>query len=136
MTPAFQVYYLTIWAAAATGLLVVAQLLVADVAAIRAAHKSGTPIPPDSKSFLFRAARAHANTNESVAAFVLFALVGVLGGASPAWLGGLAWLYVTARLAHMVAYYGNQKVPRSTAFGVSLLALFGMFGASVVAWAA
>ncbi len=120
-------YELTIWAAAVTGLLSLIQLLVADAAAIKAGHPPGTPIPADSRRFLFRAARAHANTNESVAVFAIFAVTGIALSASPAWLGGLAWLYVGARGAHMVAYYANLRIPRSSAFAVSLVALGGMF---------
>lgn len=122
-----QSYQLTLWAAVAIGILLIVQLLIADFAGIRAGHKAGTPIAPDSSNFLFRAARAHANTNESISAFALFALVGVLSGTDPLWLGSLAWFYVAARIAHMMSYYANRKLPRSSAFALSLIALGGMF---------
>lgn len=76
--------------------------------------------------FHFRAARAHANTNESVAAFIALAVAGILASASPIGLNSLAWLYVACRMAHMLSYYANQKLARSAAFGVSLVVLVGM----------
>ena len=61
------------------GMLLV-QLVVADILGIVGKHQPGTPIPADHANLLFRAHRAHANTNESVAAFIaltLFALAAV-----------------------------------------------------------
>lgn len=73
----------TVVAMAFMGFLLLLQLIVADLAGIKAGHKPGYPIPADSRIFLFRAARAHANTNESISIFVLFAIVGMLLDASP-----------------------------------------------------
>lgn len=134
MNSFYEPYYLTIWALAASGLLLIVQLLVADLVAIRSGHRAGTPIAVDFDRFLFRSARAHANTNESIAAFALLAIAGMLSSASPIGLGALAWLYVAARVGHMLAYYANRKIPRSVAFGVSLFALVGMFTSTGVAW--
>jgi uncharacterized MAPEG superfamily protein len=117
----------------AGGLLLV-QLIVADLSAIRAGHKAGTPIPPDFSRFYFRAARAHANTNESLAAFGLLAISGMAAGASPLWLNGLSAAYLASRLAHMAAYYANRKTPRSAAFGISLLVLLAMLAVNIAAW--
>jgi hypothetical protein len=74
-------YNTTIAALVAVGGLLLIQLIVADISAIRAKHRAGTPIPPDFSRFYFRAARAHANTNESVAVFIALAIAGVLLGA-------------------------------------------------------
>ncbi|WP_342116674.1 MAPEG family protein [Pseudoduganella sp. OTU4001] len=128
------IYAPTLWAMGSAGALLLLQLIVADLVAIRSGHRAGTPIPPDFNKFLFRAARAHANTNESIAAFTLFAIAGILSGASPAWLNALAWAYLACRLAHMASYYANKKAARSTAFGISLLVLLGMFAANLIAW--
>jgi len=119
-------YHATIAALIAAGLLVLLQLIVADIAAIRARHTAGTPVPADFSRFYFRASRAHANTNESVAAFIAFALAGLFLSANALWLGILSWSYIACRVAHMLAYYANWKTARSTAFGLSLLALLGM----------
>ena len=123
-------YQATLIALVAIAGLVLLQLIVADLAAIRAKHKAGIPIPPDFSRFYFRAARAHANTNESVAVFVVLALVGPILAVNPLWLGLLSWSYIACRVAHMLAYYANKKLARSIAFGLSLVALLGMFIAS------
>lgn len=120
------IYYPTVLAMLLAGLLFLVQLLVADVAGIIAKHKPGHPISADSRSFLFRAARAHANTNESIAIFVIFAVVGLLVNANSSWLNALALLYVGGRAGHMATYYAGWSIPRSIMFGVSLLALLGM----------
>jgi uncharacterized MAPEG superfamily protein len=110
----------------ATGVLILLQMLVADFAGIRTRHVPGTPVPADHSLFLFRAVRAHANTNESVAAFVLLALFGIFSAANAQWLNVLAWTYVGARIAHMLCYYADQRLLRSIAFGIGLLALLAM----------
>lgn len=127
----FASYHITLTALALAGLLLVVQLIIADLTAIRSKHKAGFPIAADSSRFLFRAARAHINTNESIAAFALFGLAGVLVGANPSWLNGLSVLWLTSRVAHMAFYYTNRKPQRSLSFAVSLLALLGM-GATVL----
>jgi uncharacterized MAPEG superfamily protein len=127
-------YVPTIWALGMSGALLLTQLVVADVTGIRARHQPGTPVEADHSSFLFRATRAHANTNESIAAFVLLALFGMLSVAAPGWLNALAWIYVAARLAHMVFYYAGAQLARSVAFAAGLAALFGMLIVGVSAW--
>ena len=119
-------YAPTIWAMGATGGLLLVQILVLDVAGIQARHPPGTPVAADHSNFLFRATRAHANTNESIAVFILLALVGVLFGSAAGWLNTLSWVYVGARLAHMLCYYAGLQIPRSVAFAVGVLALLGM----------
>ena len=109
-----------------SGALLLVQLVVVDLAGIKAGHRPGSPVDPDYTNFHFRATRAHANTNESIAAFILLALFGLFSAASPHWLNALSWVYVTARAAHMGFYYAGLSLPRSIAFGASLLALFSM----------
>lgn len=125
MSP-FAAYHTMLTALALGGLLIVVQLVIADLTAIRNKHKAGYPIPADSNSFLFRAARVHINTNESIAAFALLGLAGVLLGASPGWLNGLSVLWLASRVAHMGFYYANRKPMRSLSFAVSLVSLLGM----------
>jgi uncharacterized MAPEG superfamily protein len=126
-------YNATLGALLAVSGLVLLQLIVADLAAIRAGHKAGTPIPADFSRFYFRAARAHANTNESIAAFLALALAGLFLSATAAWLNALCWAYVGCRIAHMLAYYFNQKLARSTAFGLSLVVLLGLLIVGTIA---
>jgi uncharacterized MAPEG superfamily protein len=127
-------YELTVLAMTAVAGLFLIQLLVVDVAGIRASHKPGMPVEADPRNFLFRATRAHGNTNESIAAFVLLAVVGMLLVASAAWLNTLAWIYAGARAGHMLCYYADLRAARSTFFGIGLAALLGMFATAVWAW--
>jgi uncharacterized MAPEG superfamily protein len=128
MIDALMPYQNVVAAIGATGVLLLVQILVVDVAGIRARHVPGMPVTADHGRFLFRAVRAHANTNESIAAFVLLALFGMLGGAQAQWLGAMAWIYVGGRVAHMLCYYADLRLLRSIAFGIGLLALLGMAG--------
>ena len=114
--------------------LLLIQLVIADIAAIKVRHLPGAPIEANHANFLFRAARAYANTNESITAFILLALLGLLSRASPEWLNIFAWVYVGARLAHMLCYYLNLQLLRSMVFGVGVVALFGMLGVGIRAW--
>ena len=126
-------YASTIWAMGIMGGLLLVQLVVLDVAGIKAGHVPGAVASGDHGDFFFRATRAHANTNESIAAFILLALFGVLNGAVPGWLNPLAAIYVAARVAHMACYYAGLKTLRSLAFVVAILALLGMLVVGVTA---
>ncbi len=127
-------YTSTVLALGATAALFVIQLLVADAAGIVGGHKPGMPVQADHGSFLFRATRALANTNESVALFVLAVLFGILSAADPGYLNGLAWLYVAGRAGHMLCYYAGVQLARSACFGLSLLGLVGMLITGFSAW--
>ena len=119
-------YLPSLWAMLVSGLLVWLQLLIADLSALKTQHIPGAPIEPNPKDFVFRAARAHANTNESIACFILFIVVGVLANADSLWLNCFAWLYVFSRMAHMSCYYLQKSALRSLSFGISLTALLGL----------
>ncbi len=133
MSEWLSLYEATVFALGATAGLLLIQILVADVAGIRARHEPGTPIAADHGSFLFRASRAHANTNESVAVFALLAVFGIFAGATATWLNALAWGYVAGRAGHMLCYYLDQRLARSAFFVVSLLALVGMLIVGIAA---
>jgi uncharacterized MAPEG superfamily protein len=130
---AYTEYFPTFSALVAAAGLVLFQLIIADLSAIRAKHRAGTPIPPDFSRFYFRAARVHANTNESVSVFIALALAGVFFAAAPAWINVLSLAYIACRIAHMLSYYANNKFARSTAFGLSLVVLLAMFIVCVLA---
>ena len=104
------------------GLLWVVQATVADLALVRAKHVPGTPIPGGHDSFVFRAARAHANTNENVGTWAFVAIACILFGVSAAWVNTLAWVFTGARGVHMIAYYADIRPLRSGAFAIGLLA--------------
>lgn len=126
-------YLPSVWALCCTGLLILIQLIIADVAGIKAKHRPGMPMEADARRFVFRAMCAHANTNESVACFMLFVVAGILANADSLWLNSFAWLYVGCRVAHMLFYYWHIPWLRSLSFGISLAALLGLFAISAVA---
>lgn len=110
------------------GCLYLIQLVIADAVAIRSGHTPGTPVSGAHDDPLFRATRAHANTTESVGAAILIASFAVLSGADPSWTTMAVWTFVGARVVHMLAYYFDQRLLRSAAFGFATTALFVLFG--------
>ena len=119
-------YHNAVLAMGLAGGLILLQLLVADVAGMKVPHIPGAPIEPNHDNFIFRAHRTLANMNDSIAAFILFTLAGILSNADPVWLGHFALGYAGARAAYMICYWFNLKLPRSIFFGVSLVALLGL----------
>ena len=128
-------YHAVVSAYAAVATLVLVQILVSDAALVRAGHVPGTPVTGAHESFVFRATRAHANTNENLGLFILTSLAAMLAGASPRWCAILAWGFAVARLVHMTAYYADQRMLRSAAFGVGLLCTAGLLTLAIVALA-
>ena len=116
------------------GLMSFIQLIIADLCSIKSKQTPGYPIEADHNSLLFRAVRAHANTNESIAIFILFSLFGILSAANPEWLNNFAITYLIGRILHMVFYYANIPLARSAVFVMILVALFGMFAVGAAAW--
>lgn len=127
------VYGMALWSGLALGLLMLLQVVVADFAGILAGHKPGMPVAADTASFHFRAARTVANSNESVAIFVLFLLLGVLLSADPQWLNYATAAFFICRAVYALFYYTGFAIGRSVVFGVSLLALAAMLAASFLA---
>lgn len=109
-------------ASAVLAALMLAQLLVADVAGMRAKHVPGMPVTGGHGDFHFRATRAHANTNENLPVQVLLIVVAVLLAADPRWSAGAAWAFTAARAGHMAFYYFDLRLARSIAFGVGVTA--------------
>ena len=127
-------YQSLIMAMLAMGVLMLVQLLVVDVLGILSKHKPGTPVEADHDLPLFRAVRALANTNESIAIFLLFSVAGVLSQAEPGRLAGFAWTYLAGRLGHMVFYYANLQIARSAAFALSVVGLAGLCVSALLPW--
>jgi uncharacterized MAPEG superfamily protein len=121
------------WLSLAAACLV--QAIVADVAGIRAQHVPGMPVSGGHDDFFFRAVRAHANTNENLALFLLLSLAAMFLGAN-GWLTNvLVWGFVIARIVHMLAYYADQRVLRSVAFSVGFVCLVVLLVVDLVALA-
>lgn len=113
--------------------LILVQVIVADLAGMKARHVPGMPVTDGHGSFFFRAHRAHANTNENLGLFVLLLVTAILIGANARWVNGLAWFFVAARGAHMALYYAKQGAARGVAFGAGLFAQAALFVACVAA---
>lgn len=124
-------YGATVWALGATGLLMLVQAIVASMVAMFRGHVPGTPVPADHDDLLFRATRAQANMNETVAAFIVLLAFALARGVAPGMLAAAAWTWVAARAAHSLCYWLDWRPLRSTAFGVSLLALLWLAGLGV-----
>jgi uncharacterized MAPEG superfamily protein len=120
-------YKLTVLVLGLTGLLFWIQLAVIDVIGIKEKHTPGFLIEQSHNSFIFRAHRALANSNESIGILILLTLFAILSSANPAWLNGFSIAYLVGRIAHMSFYYLNLKLLRSVAFAISFIALLGMF---------
>ncbi|GAB5453084.1 MAG: hypothetical protein Hals2KO_34120 [Halioglobus sp.] len=118
-----QIYGSTFQALGAMALLMLLQVLVADVVGIRARHTPGSLVTANHDDLLFRTSRTVANTNETIAIFLLATLFCVLTSASPAYTAYAAWAFVTCRALYACCYYANLQIARSTVFGLALLCL-------------
>jgi len=121
-----ETYGLTIFAIGALALLLLCQLLVADVVGIRSKHTPGSAIGGGHSDLLFRVTRTVANTNESIAIFLLATIFCILSDASPAYTAYAAWSFVLSRALYALCYYSNLQLLRSVVFGLSLLSLAGL----------
>lgn len=126
MAEALVAYHSTLLAGAVLAVLIMAQVLVADLAGMKAKHVPGMPVTDGHGSFHFRAVRAIGNTNETLPLFLLLAGLALLLGANAQWTNALAWTYVAARAGHMAFYYARIGLARSVAFGFSLGAQAGL----------
>lgn len=102
------------------------QVLVADLVSVRRKNTPGLPFEGGHDDFLWRADRAHRNTNETLGAFLLLTLAAIAVEAHPVAVNGLALAYAGGRAAHMVCYWADLRIPRSVAWVASLLALVGL----------
>ncbi|MGF1701501.1 MAPEG family protein [Photobacterium makurazakiensis] len=125
-------YKISIIVIGLVGLLMLTQLVIVDVIAIKMKHVPGYPIESNHNKFHFRASRAHLNTNESITIFVLFLCFSFLSSASATIVNYCSLAYLFSRLGHMIFYYFDLKVARSVSFSISLLSLLVLFLSSFV----
>jgi len=133
MSEALLAYHSTLIACTVLAGLIMVQVLVADLASMKAKHVPGMPVTDGHASFHFRAARAIGNTNETLGLFLLLMALALLLGANAKWTSILAWTYTAARAGHMAFYYARVGWARSTAFGIGLAAQFGLLVAVAAA---
>lgn len=91
------------------------------------------------ESFIFRAHRTFHNTLENSALFIGAALFALIINIQSPLFAAAMWVYVVARLVHMLLYYGiateKNPSPRSYFFLIALVAnlfMLGMIGAKLV----
>jgi len=125
-------YQLTIYAMGAMVLLMLVQVLVADIVGIKFKHIPGSAIESNHANLLFRVSRVVDNTNETIAILVLALMFCILSNASPAYTAYSAWCFVVARFFYALCYYGNVQMMRSIFFVVSLLCLGALLLIGVV----
>ena len=123
-------YDVTVLSWGALALLLITQIIVADVVGIRSGHKPGAPVEGGHDSLQFRTSRTVANTNEGIAAYLVAVAFCVFSGADTGYTGYLSWAYVIARYAYAACYYADLRMLRSVCFGVSLFAIVGLLAAA------
>lgn len=128
------IYENTILAMGCMAGLMFVQLIVADVVGVKSKHPPGSAVPSDHDSALFRASRTMANTNESIAIFILAVLFCIYSNASPVYTAYAAWGFVIARAAYAVCYYANVRLLRSVVFGISLLFILALLVIGIIVW--
>ncbi len=121
-----EIYQSSILALGTLAVLMLVQLLIADVTGILNKKVPGTSVVESHGNSLFRVTRTMANTNESVAIFLVAWLFCVFSDASPDYTAYASWTYVTARLLYAVCYYANIQVMRSVCFVFSLVGIAGL----------
>ena len=107
-------------------ILMLVQLLTADIAGLASNHVPGTAVPQEHNRFLFRANRALANTNESIAIFLMLAGLLVVFGADPVASGYAGLTFLAGRILHSLCYWFDLRIARSAAFVIALIGLFWM----------
>jgi uncharacterized MAPEG superfamily protein len=70
----------------------------------RAGALSGPVLPADDRNLLYRIDRAHLNSVEALAPFVVPAVLAMLVGVGPTTLAVLVWVHVAIRLIHSAIY--------------------------------
>jgi uncharacterized MAPEG superfamily protein len=108
------------------GVLLLVQVLVADVVGLRRKKAPGSAAEGGHDDFLWRAERAYRNTNETLGAFLLLTLAAIAVDAHPVAVNGLALAFAGARTGHMVCYWADARILRSVCWAASALALVGL----------
>ena len=133
-------YASVFWASYALLVMVFVQALVASLA--HRAQKSYVPGVVDEalgpESFVFRSHRTFMNSIENVPFMFGLIVLALMTGLDAWWLAVLSWVFVGARLAHMVTYYlvATRKNPslRSYFFMLALLSQLVLMGLLGLSW--
>ena len=95
----------------------------------RAGALSGPVLPADDRNLLYRIDRAHMNSVEALAPFVVPAVLAMLVGVGPTTLAVLVWLHVAIRLIHSAIYLRGGNAAK----GGSVRTILYVSGALVAA---
>jgi uncharacterized MAPEG superfamily protein len=82
----------------------------------RAGALSGPVLPADDDNRLYRIDRAHLNSVEALAPFVVPAVLGMMVGVGPATLAALVWLHLAIRLVHLAIYLRGGRVAKGGSY--------------------
>ena len=95
----------------------------------RAGALSGPVLPADDRNLLYRIDRAHMNSVEALAPFVVPAVLAMWVGVGPTTLAVLVWLHVAIRLIHSAIYLRGGNAAK----GGSVRTILYVSGALVAA---
>lgn len=126
MTELFSQYHSAILVLGGIASLLLLQILVADFISIKNKHTPGMPVEDGHQSFMFRSARAAANTNETLGAFIAALLFCILLQAPANAVNLMALIYAAGRVGHMLCYYADWRLARSAMFVVSFAGIVGL----------
>ena len=82
----------------------------------RAGLLSGPVLPADDNNLLYRIDRAHLNSVEALAPFVVPALPAMMVGVRPLTLAVLVWAHTAIRLVHLSVYLRGGKAAKGGSF--------------------
>ncbi|MBV7315532.1 MAPEG family protein [Shewanella sp. NIFS-20-20] len=124
----FATYSLAFWGLLAIMFTVLIQAIVA--ATSKAAQPGAIPGKIDASlshgSFVFRANRTFANSQENISLMLGASFLAILVGVDALWTGTIIWIMAVARVIHMVLYYAiateKNPSPRSYFYLIALLA--------------
>ena len=105
----------------------------------RAGALSGPVLPADDRNLLYRIDRAHMNSVEALAPFVVPAVLAMLVGVGPTTLAVLVWVHVAIRLVHSAIYLRGGNAAKGGSVRTILYvsgALVAMALIVVTAWTA
>jgi uncharacterized MAPEG superfamily protein len=95
----------------------------------RAGALSGPVVPGDDNNLLYRIDRAHMNSVEALAPFVVPALLAMMVGVGSTTLAVLVWTFAVIRLIHLIVYLRGGKAAK----GGSVRTILYVAGALVTA---
>ena len=118
----------TVLAWIVVAVLLLVQVLVADVIGLRRKKPPGAEAEGGHDDLLWRADRAHRNTNETLGVFVLLSLAAIAVEAHPVAANGCALAFAGARAGHMLCYWFDVRILRSVCWIAALIALLVLAG--------